>query len=329
MTIRSKWGKPRQWMYALMCATVVMAGTPAQAENYPSRAVKVIVSLPAGQATDIIARVLADELGRSLGQTFIVENRPGAGGNIGANFAAKAAPDGYTLFMLSSAHAIAPSVYKDLPYDPVRDFAPISNLVLVIQTLVTSPTSGFGDTQAFVKAAKATSLNYGSPGNGTTSQLAMELFKTAVGLPLLVHVPFKGSPEAQTEVMAGRVQVMFDAMPGVLGNIQGGKLKALGVAYHERSPLLPNVPTMDEQGFKGFEAVGWVGLAAPAGTPAAILDQLNAEVRRILALPKTQEKLKQLAFTPAGGTREEFSQFIKSEVIKWAKAVQQSNTKIE
>jgi tripartite-type tricarboxylate transporter receptor subunit TctC len=329
MKILWQFRKKMRWTLGLLWAAVWFTTGSAQAETYPARPVKIIVSLPAGQATDIIARLLADELGRSLGQTFIVENRPGAGGNIGANYVAKATPDGYTLLMLSSAHAIAPSVYKNLPYDPAKDFAPISNMVLVIQTLVTSPKSGFTTAQDFVKQAKATSLNYGSSGNGTTSQLAMELFRSAAGLPLLVHVPFKGSPEAQTEVMAGRIQVMFDALPGVVANIKSGQLKALGVAYSRRSPLLPGVPTLAEQGYKGFEAVGWGGLVAPAGTPEPILDKLNAEVRRILALPKIQRMLAQLAFTPAGGTRQEFGRFITSEVAKWGQAVKLSQAKIE
>jgi tripartite-type tricarboxylate transporter receptor subunit TctC len=309
-------------------ALALMAAGFVHAQAWPTRPVKLIVPVPPGQSTDILARVLADQLARALGQPFIVENKPGAGLTIGTDFVAKAPSDGYTLLMSSSGSlAMAPAIYTRIAYDPVRDFEPITNIALVIQTLVTAPNSGIKDTKDFVAKAKAGKLNYASSGSGTTSHLAMELFADQAGFKA-THIPFKGTTEAQMQVIGGQIEVQFDA-PGVASQIKAGKLKAIGVGSSQRTPLLPDVPTLAEQGYKGFEAVGWIGMSAPAGTPAPILDKLNAEVRKALDLPDVREKLNSLSFTKVGDTREQFGAFIKSEIAKWGRIAKQSGAKAD
>ncbi|MDR6537110.1 tripartite tricarboxylate transporter substrate binding protein [Variovorax soli] len=312
----------RQGLLALASCAALLALTPhghAQAD-YPSRPVRLIVPIAAGQATDILARVVAEQLSRSLGQPFVVENKAGAGTTIGTDFVAKAPPDGYTLLMATSAgFAAAPALYAKLPYDPVRDFAPISNVGLVIQTMVASREAPFDNVQEFIAKAKAGSMSYASAGNGSTSHLATEMFLHQAGVEA-VHVPFKGAAEAQPQLIGGQVQFMFDALPAVLPQVRAGKLKVIGVGSAQRTPLLPEAPTLAEQGLKGFEAVGWIGLAAPAKTPHAVLDKLNKEVQRALATPEMQERLKALSFTPAADTREHFAAFIASEIGKWGQA---------
>jgi tripartite-type tricarboxylate transporter receptor subunit TctC len=316
--------------FRLLLAIVLLAISPfASAQQYPTKAVRIIVPFPPGQATDILARLLADHLSKALGQAFVVENKPGAGGAIGTAMAKEPA-DGYTLVMATSGtFANNPALYPKLQYEPLRDFAPIANIGLTPQTLVTSPKSPFASVKDLVAKAKAQELTYGSSGNGSTSHLTAELFKSATGAKL-AHVPFKGSPEAQVAVMSGDVAVMFDAIPGVVAQIKSGKLKALGIASAKRSPFLPDLPTIAEQGYPGFEAVGWIGIAAPVKTPAAVLDKLNAEIRTILQKPAVKEQLASLAFAQVeDNSRAAFTAFIKSEMTKWAKVVKDSGAKID
>ena len=314
----------------LPCAVLALVVAAAAAgQTYPSRPVRIISPFPPGQATDIMARLLADNLAQSLGQPFVVENRGGAGGMLGTEVAAKAAPDGYTLVMGTIGPlAISPALYPKLGYDPVRDFAPISNLGLTPQTLVVSSSSELKTLKDLVEKGKRTPLDYASSGNGSASHLAMEMFRSASGVQLS-HVPFKGSSDAQTQVLAGRVPVMFDAIPGVAAQIKAGKLRALGIASPERSPFFPEVPTIAEQGYPGFAAVGWIGIVAPARTPGAILDRLNAEARRMLDRADVKERLASLSFLPAGDSREHFAAFIRDEVAKWAKVVKDSGAKVD
>src|SRR5262252_2419816 len=301
----------------------------AVAQPYPAKPVRIISPFPPGQATDILARLLADNLAQSLGQPFLVENRAGAGGMLGTEVAAKAAPDGYTLVMGTIGPlAISPALYSKLGYDPVRDFAPISNLGLTPQTLVVSAASELRTLKDLVEKANKAPLDYASSGNGSASHLAMEMFRSASGVQLS-HVPFKGSSDAQTQVLAGRVPIMFDAIPGVAAQIKAGKLRALGIASPERSPYFPDVPTIAEQGYPGFAAVGWIGIAAPARTPDAVLDRLNAEVRRALGRSDVKERLAALSFLPAGDSREHFAAYIREEVARWAKAVKESGAKVD
>jgi len=312
----------------LFAMSLAVAGS-ALAQQYPTKPVRIIVPFPPGQATDILARLLADQLSKSLGQQFIAENRAGAGGSVATEAAAKAAPDGYTLVMATIAtFGINPSLYPKLGYVPLRDFAPISNLGLTPQTLVASPKSGFASVKDLVEKAKTTELNYASSGNGSASHLSMEMFRAASGAKLN-HVPFKGSPEAQIQVFAGEIPIMFDAIPGVLAGIKSGKLKPLGIASPRRSPFLPDLPTIAEQGYPGFQAVGWIGIAAPARTPEPILKTLQSAIAKALEEPEMQRRMSELAFIPVGDTPAEFTAFIKAENERWAKAVKDSGAKVD
>lgn len=316
----------RRTLNSLLLAGTAGTVLPAAAQAaYPSRPVRLIVPIPPGQATDILARVIADQLGRALGQPFVADNRPGAGTTLGTDIAARAAPDGYTLVMATSGgFSVAPAIYARLPYDPMRDFAPVSNLGLVIQTLVTSAAAPWNTVQEFVAAAKKQRMNYASAGVGSTSHLTTEAFLHRAGIEA-THVPFKGAAEAQPQVISGQVQFMFDALPAVLPQVRAGKMKILGVGSAERTPLYPDAPTIAEQGLAGFQAIGWIGLAAPARTPPAVLDRLNAEVRRAMASPEVRERLRTLYFTPADGSREAFGQYIAADIDKWAQVAKAAN----
>jgi tripartite-type tricarboxylate transporter receptor subunit TctC len=315
------------WAFAVLAA---VAGD-VFAQAYPTKPVKVIVAFAPGSATDILARVMADYLTKSMGQPFVVENKPGAGGIPGTELAKNAPPDGYTLTMCPSGpFGINPAIYSKLPYDPIRDFEPIANIGFTPQTIVVGAQQPYKTLREFVAAAKAKpgEIAYGSLGIGSTSHLTMEAFQTAAGIKLN-HIPFKGSGEAQTQLMGGSVPAMSDTVPGILAQVKAGKLRPLGVAIPQRTPFLPEVPTIAEQGYAGFESVGWIGLAAPAKTPLAILDKLNAEIKKMLASPEVKEKLNQLAFVPIGDSRQEFAAFIKAEIAKWSKVAKESGAKAD
>jgi tripartite-type tricarboxylate transporter receptor subunit TctC len=323
-------GLARRWFVLLLCAPAGLA-IAADAPNYPSRPIRIIAQFQPGTSTDILARVVAQKLTESLGHQVVVDNRPGAGAIVGTEIGARAAPDGYTLTMaVSSAFGINPTLYSKLPYDAVRDFAPITNLALTPQTLVATPSFAAKSAKELVASAKAKpgGLNYASLGSGSTSHLTMEMFKSAAAIQLN-HVPYKGSPAAHADVMAGQVPIMFDAIPATLPYIKSGKLRGLGIATLERSALAPELSTIAEAGYPGFEAVGWIGIAAPAKTPEPILNKLNAEIVRLFKEPDVKQRLDSLAFMPAAGTRAEFAAFIKSEIAKWGKAVKDSGAKAE
>jgi len=318
--------------FLFICVPLVAAALPAaQAQNYPARPIRIIAQFTPGTSTDILARVIGQKLTESWGQQVVVDNRPGAGGVVGTELGAKAAADGYTLTMaVSSGFGINPTLYAKLPYDAVRDFAPITNIALTPQTLVANPGFAAKSVKEFVAAAKAKpgQINYASLGSGSTSHLTMEMFRSAAGLRLN-HIPYKGSPAAHGELFSGQIPVMFDAIPAVLPHVKSGRLRGLGIGSAKRSPFLPDVPTIAESGFPGFEAVGWIGIAAPAKTPAAVLDKLHAEIVRIIKTPEMKERLATLAFTPVGDTREEFARFIKAEIAKWGQAVKESGARAE
>ena len=317
----------RRSFVTILAASSVAPGAFAQA--WPAKPIRIIVPFPAGQATDILARVMADQLTRALGQQVIAENRPGAGGSIGADVAAKAAPDGYTLLMVTiSTHGIAPALYPRLPYDAQKDFAPIANIGLTPQVLLASPKSGITSVKELVARAKTSDLNYGSSGNGSASHLAVEMLKSAAGIKL-THIPFKGNADATMALQSGDIQLMSDAMPGAIGPVKTGKAIAIGIADQRRSPFLPDLPTIGEQGYLAVVAVGWIGLSAPARTPEPILDRLSAEIMRILNEPEVLEKMKGLAFVPAKESRQEFEAYIAIENTKWQKVVQDAGVKIE
>ncbi|MEI6202119.1 MAG: tripartite tricarboxylate transporter substrate binding protein [Enhydrobacter sp.] len=302
---------------------------PARAQAYPTKPIKIVVPYPAGQSTDILGRVMADQFTKALGQQVIVDNRPGAGGTIGADYAAKAAPDGYTLLMSTiSTHIIAPVIYPKLPYDPIKDFAPIANLGLTPQTLIASPKSGIASVKDLIAKAKGGDLNYGSSGNGSASHLAVALTLYAAGIRM-THVPFKGNAEAQMALQNGDIQLMSDAVPAIVAPIQGGRVMAIGICDSKRSPYLPEVPTVAEQGYPSVLAVGSIGIGAPPNTPATILDKLAAEVDRMMAEPVVVEKLKSLYFVPAPERRAQYGKFIADEIERWRGVVKAADIKID
>ena len=314
-----------------LALVVLVLATHAHAQGYPTKSVKIIVAFTPGSATDIIARVTADQFSKSMGPSFIVENKPGAGGILGTEAAKNAPPDGYTLTACPSGpFGINPGIYAKLPYDPIKDFEPISNLVLTPQAIVVGAQTPNKTLKDLVAAAKARpgEIAYGSLGTGSTSHLTMEAFQQAAGVKMN-HIPFKGGAEAQTQIMGGAFPVMSDTVPGVLAQVKAGKLRVLGVAIPRRSPYLPDVPTIAEQGYAGFESVGWIGLCAPAKTPAAILDKLNAEVVKMLASAEAKEKIDQLAFTPVGDSRAQFGAWIKAEILKWSKIAKDSGARAD
>jgi tripartite-type tricarboxylate transporter receptor subunit TctC len=314
----------------LLAATAAAYAHGAQAQQWPTKPIRIIVPFPPGQSTDILARVMADQLTKALGQQVVAENRPGAGGSIGADVAAKAPADGYTLLMVTiSTHGIAPAIYPRLPYDVQKDFAPIANIGLTPQVLMASLKSGIASVQDLVAKAKAGGdFNYGSSGNGSASHLAVEMLRSAAGIKL-THVPFKGNADALLALQSGDIQLMSDAIPGAVGPVRSGKVKPLGIADQRRSPFLPDLPTIAEQGVQGVVAVGWIGLSAPARTPEPILDKISAEVMRILKEPEVLTRLNDLAFVPARESRQEFEAYIALENTKWSKIVRDAGVKIE
>jgi tripartite-type tricarboxylate transporter receptor subunit TctC len=315
----------------LFCLSLAAFAGGATAQSYPTKPVKIIVAFTPGSATDIIARLLADGFSRSMGQSFIVENKPGAGGILGTEAAKNASPDGYTLTACPSGpFGINPGIYSKLPYDPIKDFEPISNLVLTPQVIVVGSQTPYKTLKDLVDDAKKKpgEIAYGSLGTGSTSHLTMEAFQQQAGIKMN-HIPFKGGAEAQTQIMGGAFPTMSDTISGVLAQVKAGRLRPLGVAIPNRSPYIPDVPTIAEQGFKGFESVGWIGLCAPAKTPVAILDKLNAEAKKFIASPEAKEKMAQGAFTPVGDSRAEFAAWIKAEIAKWSKVAKESGAKAD
>ena len=311
---------------------LLLLAFPVQAQtDYPSRPIRLIVQFTPGTSTDIIGRLIGQKLTEAWGQPVVVDNRPGAGAVIGTEMAAKAPADGYTLVMaVSSAFGINPGLVPNLPYDVLRDFALVSNLVFTPQTLIVpaaSPAKSMKELVALAKA-KPGALNYGSLGSGSTSHLTMELFRSTTGIQL-THVPYKGSPPAYTDLFSGNIQLMFDAVPAVIPHARSGKLRALAVGSATRSPFLPDVPTVAESGYPGFEAVGWIGLAAPAKTPDAILNRINAEVAKILATQDMKDRLAGLGVTPEGSTRAQFTEFVRGEIAKWGKLIKDANIKAD
>lgn len=300
--------------------------TAATADTYPSRAIKVIVPFPAGQASDTIARVVGEQLSRALGQAVVVENRPGAGGNIGSEAGARSAPDGYTLTMATAALPISKNVYKKLPFDPAKDFETISLMTVTPLVLIARPSLAANDVAGLVDMARKQpgKLTFASSGPGTSHHLSGELLKAVANVDIL-HVPYKGSAPAHVDLMGGSVDIMFDNILPVSPHVKSGKLKALAVTTKARAPSLPDVPTMAESGYPNFEAVAWFGLLAPAGTPAPIVERLSAEVNKILKSPEINARLTGMGANVVGTTPKEFSAFMKAEIDKWAPIVKRAN----
>ena len=304
---------------------------PAKAQDYPSKPIRLVVPFAAGGATDVLARLVGERLTATLGQQVVVDNRPGAGGNIGSDLVARAEPDGYTILMGAvGTHAINPSLYPKMPYDPVKDFAPVTLVASVPNVLVINPGVPANSVQELIDLAKAKpgELNFASSGNGTSIHLSGELFKAMTGTDI-VHVPYKGSGPAVTDLLGGQVQMMFDNMPSSLPHVKAGKLRALGVTSAKRSPALPEVPTIAEAGVPGYDATSWFGILAPAGTPEPVVTRLQGAIVQALGEPEMRQRMADLGAEPVGDTPAEFGQFIAAEIAKWAKVVNDAGVKLE
>ena len=285
---------------------------------------------PAG-ATDILARTIGQKLNEAWGQAVIIDNRPGANGNIGTEYAAKATPDGYTLLMVTAGtHGINPGLYRKLGFDAVKDFAPVSLVAMVPNVFVVNNAVPSKDLKEFIAYAKANQgkLNYGSPGNGSTAHLSMELFKSMTGIQM-VHVPYKGSAGVLADLIGGQIVVTMDNMPPYVPQVKAGKIRALAVSPARRSPALPDVPTVAEAGVPGYDSGAWFGLVAPANTPKDLVTKLSRETARILKLPDVSARLADLGAESVGGTPEQFSAHIKAEIAKWAKVIRDANVELQ
>lgn len=315
------------WTRALLqvaaCTMAAAAGSAVAQDDYPSRPVRIVVPFAPGGSTDVVARILADKLAVELKQPVVVENKAGAGGNIGADAVAKAAPDGYTLLMgTTGVLAINSYLYKNLSYDAAKDFAPVSYTSLITNILVVKPEQPFrtvGELLATAKTRPGT-LSFASSGAGSSTHLSGELFKAMAGVDIM-HVPYKGSSQALTDVVSGQVTMLFDNAPSSMGFVQQGKLRALAVTSSKRMPNLPDVPTLDEAGVKGYESLSWSGIVAPAATPQPVIQKLNRAIDRILKMEDVRSKLAGLGVEPVGGAPEAFTKHIRIESDKWGKLV--------
>lgn len=315
-----------------LCSLTLAAAFPAAAaEPYPNKPIRLIVPYAAGGGTDVMARAFAQRLASALSVQIVVENRTGAGGNIAASAVAKAAPDGYTLFFGATGPlAVNPALYDKLPFDPVKDFAPIGlvgSMALFLTVPASMPVKSVKDLVALAKA-KPGQLNYASAGIGGTTHLAMEVLKTETGANL-THVPYKGTAAGVADMLGGNIQVIFDAWTSTSPHVESGKLKYLAVSTAARSALAPQVPTMAESGFPGFNVFVWYGILAPAGTPSEVVDKLGRETLKVMVQPELKEAFARLGMEPMSGGPEPFGAFIRSETVKWAKIVRDAGAKAE
>ncbi len=317
----------RRAVLAAAAAALAATALPAAAQGaWPAKPITIVVPFAAGGTTDILARVVGQALGRELGTSVVVDNRAGAGGNIGAAMAAKAPADGYTLFMGTvGTHAINASLYKRLPFDPVRDFAPLTRVAMVPNLLVANPNKPYKSVRELVAYARANpgKVNFASSGSGSSIHLSGELFNTLAKVEM-VHVPYKGSAPAVTDLVAGQVDVMFDNMPSAIQHVRSGRLRALAVTTAKRSNDLPDVPTIAEAGVPGYEATSWFGLYAPAATPAPLLARVHAALVKVLADPEVRRKMDDQGAEPMSETPEQFAEFMRKETAKWAQVVKAS-----
>jgi tripartite-type tricarboxylate transporter receptor subunit TctC len=323
-------GKVRRRQF-LIAAGALLAAPLARAQGaFPSRPIRIIVPASPGGAADILSRTIAQKLADAWGQPVLVDNRTGAAGIIGAEAAAKAPNDGYTIMMgFAGVIAVNPSLYKTLPYDSVKDYAPVALVALSPLMLVVHPAVPAYSVNELIALAKAKpgQLNFASTGSGSTQHLSAELFKTMTGIDM-THIPYKGSSLAYPDLLAGNVSLMFENMLSMLPNAKSGKVRALAVTGTKRSAAMPDLPTVADS-VPGFSAVGWYGVLAPAGTDAAIVNKLSAEINRILKLPEVSERLSSLGAEPSGSTPEEFAAHIRTEIAKWGKVVRDSGARIE
>ena len=319
----------RRWLCATAAALMAWAFASSAQQAYPNRPVRVVVFVPAGGGADLLARIMGQRLGEVLGTTVVVDNRAGMGGVIGTSLVAKAAPDGYTLLQGGiTTHGIGPHIYTNLPYDPIKDFTPvILSATLPVFVIVNAqvPVKSVNELIALAKA-KPDTMSFASPGTGSAPHLVGELFKIVTGIPSQ-HIPYKGSGTGAPALAAGEVPFMFDAIAGHLPFIKLGRVKALAVTSPARLAAFPDIPTMKEAGFPKVEGTVWYGLLAPAGTPKAIIQKLNAESMRVLAMQDVKDRLTNAGIDPAGGTPEEFGRFIRAEYDKWGPVVKAAGVK--
>jgi tripartite-type tricarboxylate transporter receptor subunit TctC len=314
----------------LLGAFLAVSMPAAFAQAWPAKPVRLIVPFAPGGFTDVVARILGQKLSLAMGQQFVVENKAGAGSTIGTDFVAKAAPDGYTLVMVSSTHVISPWIYKNLPYDPIKSFTVVSKLVDSPYVLLVNPKVQARNVQEFIALAKAApeTIHYASSGNGSAQHLMGGLFVALTGAPLK-HVPYRGSAGAATDLVAGVVESSFAAVPNALAQVPQGRLKALAVTTSRRAPQLPDVPTMQEAGVAGYDASVWLALLAPAGTPHEIVAKLNSEVMRLMNTPDTRKALFDAGVEPAPSSPEAMSEYMVEELARWGKVVKEAGIKLE
>ena len=323
--------KRRTLLKAVGAAAAAAALPSALAQTYPGKSIRMIIPFPPGGATDILGRVLAQKLGDQLGQTVVVENRPGAGGAIGSEMLAKAAPDGYTIQMATvSTHSIGPAMNPKTSYDVKRDFAPVAHLADATNVLIVSPSLPVNNLKELIAYLKANPgrVNFSSSGNGTIVHMTGEMFKMQTGT-FAVHIPYRGTALAIPDIISGQIGFMFDNITSTLAQVKSGKVKALGITQLKRSPLLPEIPTMDEAGLKGFESNTYFGVFAPAGTPAPIVQRLNAEINKALLVADFKERLAANGAEGVGGTPEQFARVIERETAKYAAVIKRAGIKPE
>jgi tripartite-type tricarboxylate transporter receptor subunit TctC len=317
-------------MFVQAAAAVILASIAgltgsAYAQEYPTKPIRLVVPWPAGGVTDVVARIVGERLGQTIGKPMVIDNKAGASGFIGTEIVAKAPPDGYTLLLVtSSTHAASPALFRKIPYDPLNDFATISQVTLAPTILVVPPSLPANSVAELVTLAKAKpgQINYASYGSGSTAHLAAELFLQATGTSM-AHIPYKGAAPAVTDLIGGHVSVFFDSIPSSLPHVRSGKLKALAVTGPARTPAAPDIPTVAET-YPGFEVTVWQGFQAPAGTPRAIIDKLNANIVKVMAMSDVREKLMNLGADPVSSTPEQFAQHIAREKQKWADVVKRA-----
>ena len=308
----------------------LFAGTTAFAQGYPAKPIRIVVPYPPGGFNDTLGRTLAAKFTEAWGQPAIVENKPGANTVIGSDFVAKSTPDGYTLLIVAFPFAVTPSLIKTMPYDTVKDFAPVILAAQSPNILVVNPALPVKSVSELIALAKSKpdGLSYASTGNGSSNHISMELFKSLAGVKL-VHIPYKGSAPAVTDLLGGQVHVMFDNAPNVMPQVKAGRLRALGQSGLTRSSIAPDLPTVAEAGVPGYEVMVWFGLVAPAGTPREVITKLNAEVLKILAMPEVRERFLAQGVEPGGSTPEQFGEHIRAQMAKWGKVVADSGVKLD
>ncbi|HEX7221095.1 MAG TPA: tripartite tricarboxylate transporter substrate binding protein [Burkholderiales bacterium] len=315
---------------AVLALALLACSAPSWSQAYPSRPVRIIVPYGVGGSADVYARYLGAKLQESVGQTFVIENRPGGGSIVGTDVVAKSDPDGYTLLMMSNTHTVNETLIPKKPFDLMRDFAPITGVSYSDLMMVVHPSVQAANLKEFIALAKSRpgALNYASSGNGTPYHMAGELFKAMAGVDI-VHVPHKGSDQARAAVMGGQVQMMFDAVPTMAAQAKAGKVKALATSGTKRSPVTPDVPTLVEAGLPGYESGIWLGLMAPAKTPRPVLEKLNAEVNKLLSSAEVRDNWARQGTTTMGMSIDQFDKFLREEIVKWAKIVKVSGAKAD